>query len=196
MGILFETPLIVRREDDRGNGKNKSRKTIDTDELRCCQRFQPFLQFCEVYFCHRCWLKVFKSTQYKALYVNILCQAFPQETRSHMIYHVIKGDWGRFPQQAAFWIMGPECPACLFLFDIFMDLIKRPTPWFSFINPMIYNELRHYSTMFSQVSGSIPPPSSTSSRPMVILWVKPAFSSTVWTIGKSHTGPSSQNRVL
>ena len=101
MGIIFETPLIVRREDSRGNGKNKSRKTIDTEGLRCYQRFQPFLQFCEVYFCHRCWLKVFKSTQYKALYVNILCQAFPQETRSHMIYHVIKEDWGCFPNKRA-----------------------------------------------------------------------------------------------
>ena len=84
----------------------------------------------------------------------------------------------------------------LFLAYIFMDLIKRPTPWFSFINPMIYNELRHYSTMFSQVSGSIPPPSSTDSRLMVILWLKPAFSSTVWMVGESHTGVSSQNRAL
>ena len=48
----------------------------------------------------------------KALYFIFLCQAFLQETRSHMIYHVIKGDWGRFPQQAAFWVMGPECIAC------------------------------------------------------------------------------------
>ena len=111
-GIIFETPLIVRREDSRGNGKNKSRKTIDTDELRCCQRFQPFLQFCEVYFFHRCWLKVFKSTQYKALYVNILCQAFLQETRSHMIYHVIKGAWGCFPNKRAMEIIGHPRIAC------------------------------------------------------------------------------------
>ena len=56
--------------------------------------------------------RFFPNHLVRALYFIFLCQAFPQETRSHMIYHVIKGDWGRFPQQAAFWIMGPECPAC------------------------------------------------------------------------------------
>ena len=56
--------------------------------------------------------RIFPNYLVKALYFIFLCQAFLQETRSHMIYHVIKGDWGRFPQQAAFWIMGPECIAC------------------------------------------------------------------------------------
>ena len=103
---------------------------------------------------------------------------------------------GVHPNKRPMAVIGHPRIACPFLFDIFMDLIKRPTPWFSFINPMIYNELRHYSTMFSQVSGSIPPPSSTDSRLMVILWLKPAFSSTVWMVGESHTGVSSQNRAL
>ena len=35
----------------------------------------------------------------KALYFIFLCQAFLQETRSHMIYHVIKGAWGCFPNK-------------------------------------------------------------------------------------------------
>ena len=140
--------------------------------------------------------RVFPNYLVKVLYFIFLCQAFLQETRSHMIYHVIKGAWGCFPNKRAMAIIGHPRIACPFLFDIFMDLIKRPTPWFSFINPMIYNELRHYSTMFSQVSGSIPPPSSTDSRLMVILWLKPAFSSTVWMVGESHTGVSSQNRAL
>ena len=44
-----------------------------------------------------------QTTWYRVLYFIFLCQAFLQETRSHMIYHVIKGDWGRFPQQARGW---------------------------------------------------------------------------------------------
>ncbi len=39
----------------------------------------------------------------KALYFIFLCQAFLQETRSHMIYHVIKGALGMLPQQARGW---------------------------------------------------------------------------------------------
>jgi len=50
MGINFAAPLIVRCKDDRGNGKNKSRKTIDTGKLWSYQRFRSFLQFHEVYF--------------------------------------------------------------------------------------------------------------------------------------------------
>ena len=51
------------------------------------------------------------------------------------------GAWGFPPTSVPMAIIGQRDPACPFLFDIFMDLIKRPKPWFSFISPMIYDDI-------------------------------------------------------
>ena len=53
-----------------------------------------------------------QTTWYRVLYFIFLCQAFLQETRSHMIYHVIKGAWGCFPNKRAMAIIGHPRIAC------------------------------------------------------------------------------------
>ena len=54
--------------------------------------------------------------------VNLVHSSVLKKRAAAWFIHAIKGGLGMLPQQAVFWIMGPECTACLFHRKVLMNL--------------------------------------------------------------------------